>query len=57
MIIMAWYSIGEDRVSLSSIIIKMLCAIIGGLALAVFVFMSKRMYDFIITVYRVFYRF
>ena len=51
MIIMARYSIGEDHVSLSSMVIKMLCAIIGGLALAVFVFMSKKMYDFIITVH------
>ena len=41
MIIMAWYSISEVRVGITSLTVKQLCTIIAGIALIAFIVMSK----------------
>ena len=41
MIIMTWYSISEARVGITSLTVKQLCTIVAGIALIVFIVMSK----------------
>ena len=47
MIMMTWCSIGEDNVTLYSVIVKMVTSILAGVALIAFIVMSK--YSIVIT--------